>query len=86
MQQLESLMVGSTFKRINVGQIREFAIACPPPEEQDAIANYCDEASTTLTVATERITDSISRLNEYRTALISAAVTGQIDVREEVSA
>jgi type I restriction enzyme S subunit len=32
----------------------------------------------------ERVRDGIARLQEYRTALISAAVTGQIDVRGEV--
>lgn len=84
MQQLEALMVGSTFKRINVGNIREFAVCCPPKDEQDAIAEHCDSASAEFANAIQRVRDGIVRLQEYRAALISAAVTGQIDVREEV--
>jgi type I restriction enzyme S subunit len=83
-QQLESLMVGSTFKRINVGQIREFAVACPPRLEQDAIADYCDSASAIFEHARKQILKSVEILTEYRIAIISAAVTGQIDVRKEV--
>ena len=33
----------------------------------------------------QKINEAIGRLKEYRTALISAAVTGKIDVREEVA-
>jgi len=66
----------------------------PPLAEQRAIADFLDLQTARLDalVATKRVDalsgrmrDAIDRLREYRIALISAAVTGQIDVRGEVS-
>jgi len=52
----------------------------PPKEEQDAIVDAIERMRSALrTVQTKTIT-SIDRLKEYRSALITAAVTGQIDV------
>src|SRR5438105_2943128 len=79
--ELETLMVGSTFKRINVAQIRGLIVPCPPLEEQKAIASYLDDVSTKLDALTAEAQRAIDLLQERRTALISAAVTGQIDVR-----
>ncbi len=81
--QLEALMVGSTFKRINVGQIKKFIVPVPPKSEQDDIAQYSQNVYDTVHSLIERVQIAIERLNEYRTALISAAVTGKIDVRKE---
>ena len=80
--QLEALMVGSTFKRINVGQIKKFFVAVPPRSEQDGIAQYAQEVHDAIAALIDRIREAIDILNEFRTALISAAVTGKIDVRE----
>jgi type I restriction enzyme, S subunit len=55
-----------------------------PLDEQAAIANYLDRETARLDSLITSIQQAIDRLCEYRTALISAAVTGQIDVREEV--
>lgn len=80
-QQLALCMVGSTFKRINVEEIRSLVIAFPPPDEQTTIANHLlSEAAGFDSLITEART-AITLLQERRTALISAAVTGQIDVR-----
>jgi type I restriction enzyme S subunit len=81
--QLESLYVGATFKRINVDQIKNFLIVCPSPKEQEVIASYCDKISQRAEILSTKIRQSLSKLREYRTALISAAVTGKIDVRSE---
>jgi type I restriction enzyme S subunit len=81
-QQLEVEAVGATFQRINVSQIDRLEVAVPPPSEQKEIANYLDEKTAQIDALTKRTQDGIKRLREYRTALISAAVTGQIDVRE----
>jgi type I restriction enzyme S subunit len=56
----------------------------PPKEEQHAIAAFLDRETARIDVLTSKIEESISGLLEYRTALISAAVTGKIDVRKEV--
>lgn len=79
--QLAAQMVGATFKRINVEAIKEFFVPCPSPEEQCQIALHLD----TVTQGVDRtlaVTElAIARLAEYRASLITAAVTGQIDVR-----
>lgn len=63
----------------------EIPIPCPPYDEQRAIVDAIDEQTGHFESLKKRIELSISLLNEYRTALISAAVTGKIDVREEVA-
>lgn len=80
--QLEALMVGSTFKRINVGQIKKFFIAVPPKSEQEDIAQYAQGIYNATGSLANRVREAIDHLREFRAALISAAVTGKIDVRE----
>jgi type I restriction enzyme, S subunit len=84
MEQVESLMIGSTFRRINVGQIHAFWICVPPLPEQAAIAAYLDEETAKLDALVGKVEEAVDRLQEYRTALITAAVTGKIDVRTTV--
>ncbi|MFJ2026529.1 restriction endonuclease subunit S [Streptomyces sp. NPDC087897] len=78
---IESAMIGSTFRRINVSAIRALPVPIPSLDEQRRIAVQLDEQTAktdTLIEETERFID-LSR--ERRSALITAAVTGQIDVR-----
>jgi len=82
MEQVESLMIGSTFRRINVAQIHAFWICVPPHHEQVAIASYLDHETAKLDALVAKVKEAIERLQEYRTALITAAVTGKIDVRK----
>jgi type I restriction enzyme S subunit len=49
--------------------------------EQEQIARYLDKEETRLRALIGSVNNAIDRLLEYRTALISAAVTGKIDVR-----
>ena len=53
----------------------------PPSPEQRAIADYLDRETTKIDRLVEKIEAAIERLQEYRSALITAAVTGKIDVR-----
>ena len=82
LEQLESLMVGSTFRRINVGQIKGFWVALPSKGEQESIIKYLNRETARFDALKTKITRAIELLREKRTALISAAVTGKIDVRE----
>ena len=59
------------------------AIPSPPPAEQRAIADYLDRETEKLDNLVATVHEAIELLREKRTALISAAVTGRIDVREE---
>jgi len=82
--QLDQIMVGATFKRINVADIKGLIVCCPPRTDQGEIARFCDTTHAALTRMVLKVEEAIARLLEYRTALISAAVTGKIDVRGEV--
>jgi len=81
MEQLELLMVGATFRRINVEQIRNLAVPIPPEEEQVRIAKYVSEIIDGFDSMTNEACRAEEILKERRSALISAAVTGKIDVR-----
>lgn len=83
-KQLESLIVGSIFRRINVSQIKSFWICTPPLKEQKAIAKFLNSNTKKIDLLISEIEKAITTLQEYRIALISAAVTGKIDVRNEV--
>lgn len=56
----------------------------PPLPEQQAIAEFLDRETAKIDALSAKVTTVIERLKEYRTALISSAVTGKIDVREAV--
>jgi restriction endonuclease S subunit len=57
----------------------------PSVTEQDAIAAFLDRESARIDALITKVRDAIDRLRELRTALISAAVTGKIDVRKEAA-
>jgi type I restriction enzyme S subunit len=59
-------------------------IPLPPLPEQQAIAAFLDRETAKIDELSAKVTTVIERLKEYRTALISSAVTGKIDVREAV--
>lgn len=80
-RQLSVLMIGSTFKRINVEEIRSFIIPVPPAHEQADIATRVDADAARSDELIAEANSAIRLLQKRRTALISAAVTGQIDVR-----
>lgn len=71
------LNLNSTF----IGNIE---VPVPPLDEQESIANYLDIQTAQIDALIGKTNRAIEKLQEYRTALISAAVTGKIDVREEV--
>lgn len=77
--------VGATMDNLNEAIISGLPIPVPPVEEQKVIASYLDEKITQIEKLVAEIHRSIEKLKEYRTALISAAVTGKIDVRQEAA-
>ena len=79
--QLANMMIGSTFKRINVEEIRTFLVPSPPNSEQDEIATFLENGLKNFDTLTAEAQSAIALLQERRRALISAAVTGKIDVR-----
>ena len=79
--QLNLAMVGSTFKRINVDDIRNYVIVIPPIEEQECILKELDQKIEKYDSLINFAVKQIQLMQERRTALISSAVTGKIDVR-----
>lgn len=80
--QLEMLLVGSTFKRINIADIKNLIVLIPPLQEQDAICEYLDSKLAIYNTAIVRTEREISLIQEYRTRLTVDIVTGKLDVRE----
>jgi type I restriction enzyme, S subunit len=74
--------VKSAVPGVDRNDIHPTTAAVPPPPEQAAIAAYLDSATIKLDALMAKVDEAIERLQEYRTALIAAAVTGKIDVRK----
>jgi type I restriction enzyme S subunit len=66
---------------LSQGELRSLPICIPPVPEQVLISAALDERLEQLRVLTTDTESAIALLQERRSALISAAVTGQIDVR-----
>ena len=68
---------------LNIEVIGNVSAALPPILEQCTIAAFLDRETAKLDALVAKVEEVIDHLKELRTALISAAVTGRIDVREE---
>ncbi len=78
---IEPDTTGVSVPHISPSQIADFVIAMPPIEEQERIASVLDEKLSKFDLLMSSCEDAMELLQERRTALISAAVTGKIDVR-----
>ena len=76
--------VGNGFTRINLrtSALASVKIPSPPLEEQKLIAVFLDTETSKIDQLIDKANQSIALLKERRSSLISAAVTGKIDVRE----
>jgi type I restriction enzyme S subunit len=72
----------ATIPHLTGEQLRRYRFPRPPLDEQTAIVSFLDAETAKFDALTAEAERAISLLQERRTALISAAVTGQIDVRE----
>ena len=70
---------------LNKERIENAHLLCIPDAEQRAIADFLDRETARIDALITKVREAIGRLKELRQALISAAVTGKIDVREEVA-
>ena len=82
---LIALSAGGGQPNLSQDDLKQLRIPTPPLNEQRAIAAYLDRETTHIDVLTEKVEKSITLLREYRTSLISAAVTGKIDIRKEAA-
>ena len=68
-------------KRVPDDFVRNFVCPVPPIAEQQEITDFLDRESAMFSALTNEAIKAIDLLKERRSALISAAVTGKIDVR-----
>ena len=82
-QRFHSLSKGATFQEITLGMVRDFSVPVPPLEEQKEITEHIQSDNSQINHLLPKTRRTIDLLKEKRQALITAAVTGQIDVTEE---
>ena len=76
------LTMGSTHQTIYMPAVGCFSTPVPPVPEQDQIIAFIRKETSAIDALISKVRQAIDHLREFRTALISAAVTGKIDVRE----
>jgi type I restriction enzyme S subunit len=79
--QLELILVGSTFRRINVEDVRALTIVVPPFDVQRDVAAAIARATAPTTAVAAKEMREIELLREFRSRLVADVVTGQVDVR-----
>lgn len=73
--------VGVSYPAINFSDLGSLPIPIISKSEQQKIVNHIESKNEVLKSITKKIESEIEKLKEYRQSLISAAVTGKIDVR-----
>lgn len=82
---LRGIAPNTTLPIIDQEDVGYIPFVVPPTNEQEAITAFLERETAKIDALIAKVREGIERLKEYRTALISAAVTGKIDVREEIS-
>ncbi|BBJ64698.1 restriction endonuclease subunit S [Enterobacter asburiae] len=84
-KEFERYTFGATIKTIGMDNVRGLKSTFPPIEEQRNLIDWAFNKIEKIKSSINRVEDMLSLLQERRTALISAAVTGKIDVRDWVA-
>lgn len=71
----------SSMQNLSMGDFRDLSFGLPPITEQHSIADFLEAHCARLDAVISRSQLMIETLREYRSALITDAVTGKIDVR-----
>jgi type I restriction enzyme, S subunit len=79
--QLDAGALGATIRGINIRDLKRVSLPVPPRQEQEGIAAFLYTKTAQIDVLVAKVRNAIERLKELRTSLISAAVTGKIDIR-----
>lgn len=75
----------STVPSIRMPMLTRFSVCLPPKQEQIEISDYCKSIEEKIESVSETIKSTINVLQEYRSSLISAAITGQLAINEEAT-
>jgi len=79
---IDELSQGTTLPHLNMSDIADIPLWVPDLKAQQAIADQLDETTKTIDEVVAVIEQQLALLNEHRQALITAAVTGQLDIAE----
>ena len=82
---LNDVTYATTVKHLSSLDVLKFRLPLPPLAEQHQIADFLDHETARIDGLTYEVETAIERLLEYRTGLVTAAVTGKIDVRESAT-
>ena len=77
---------GTTFLELSTSALSDELLPLPSLDEQKRIVSFLEKIDEMVLELKVKLSDSIRLLNEYRSSLISAAVTGQLAIDEEASA
>lgn len=80
--QIEAVNYGAAQTQFNISEAVDFVLPFPPRDEQAAIAAHVTKLLEQNSAVRSRVSAQLDRLHEYRKALITAAVTGQLDLGE----
>jgi restriction endonuclease S subunit len=85
--QIEVVLSGGSGLANNIAQevVKDLLLTQPPRAEQRTIAAFLDRETARIDALIAKVREAIDRLEDLRTALITAAVTGKIDLREEAA-
>ena len=81
-KQVQTRWSFGTQPNIGMGVIGNLIVALPPREEQQKLSTFIDSRTLRIDALITKVEQAVLRLQEYRTALISAAVTGKVRVGE----
>ncbi|EKM8121184.1 TPA: restriction endonuclease subunit S [Klebsiella pneumoniae] len=82
---VNDISVEGTRKRVSLGDFKSTRFVFPPLKESLDIVRYLNSECEKLSCTIAKATQAVAFMQERRTALISAAVTGKIDVRDWVA-
>ena len=76
----DSVTSGATLRTIGMPDVKQLVVPVPPLDEQHEIVAEAEEARTSAHRGIGLLQRQIELLQERRQALITAAVTGQLDI------
>ena len=85
-QWLSSAFIQATIQNVSAERYSSLWLPLPVVSEQRIITGFLDRETAKIDTLASKVETTIERLQEYRTALITAVVTGKIDVRGAVMA
>jgi type I restriction enzyme, S subunit len=83
--QIDLVQYGAAQEQINITDAVDFFIPTPPRAEQSRIADQLARHTRGIDATVDAVRHQLDRLREYRQALITAAVTGKLDVSKETA-